>query len=244
MKTLELIRAMALALIVSVGAHSQESVQVSRSAKCSQSPSTGSSSTIVTRKTAVPSQVLVDVSCSAVSPPQTTANVAPAPAPTPATGKEGSADKPEQLGMIVIGEAIALGLIFLIAVGLVFVGARLVSPKKIFTSDSTMMFRQHWGGFGAESSGWHLSATLGACAAGLLLVCLGATLAGGTLVVLHDHQEQQQDRKKKDESGAAAEDVAKRLGASGAGAEKPGETTRIDLSKKLQAVKPDRGQGG
>ena len=123
--------------------------------------------------------------------PDATRSAAGAAAPVTASpttqAGEGSA-KPVPPAPILAGEIIALILVLLASGWLLFLGGRMLSPARIAAVPHLLTFRKHWGGFGGESSGWQISAPLGASLAGLLLIVLGAGLAAGSLAVLHYHE--------------------------------------------------------
>lgn len=119
------------------------------------------------------------------------------PVVDPDAGKNKSTDAHEETWWTGLGVVVKLTLLVfvLLAAGwMFFLAGRLLKPQQIADATQNFYVRKHWGGFGGESSGWHVSASLGACVSGLVLVILATSLVAGTLFVLHRYEGQDQNK--------------------------------------------------
>jgi hypothetical protein len=126
------------------------------------------------------------IDASATAPSERKPRQEPSKAPTQNKDSQSATDASISIeqAIRVVALLAELGLIGVLAV----LGLRLLGRAGL---QEELLFRRYWGGFGGEASGWTISAPLGKCLAGLLLIALAAAMTAQTLWILHDDAKQQ-----------------------------------------------------
>jgi hypothetical protein len=102
-------------------------------------------------------------------------------------------------------EGAAMAVLLAIAAFLSLLGMAWLISSGLKGVAGSLLFRRHWGGFGGDTSGWNVSAPLGRCCGGLILLVIGAGLSLQTLSVMHDHAEDRATEQGKDAPEKPAE---------------------------------------
>ena len=163
------------------------------------------------------------------------------PGNKPLTAKE-NADPPANGSAVAIVGSIAklvmLVVVLLAASWMFYLAGRLLAPARIADATENFYVRRHWGGFGGESSGWRVSAPLGASISGLVLAILATSLVAGTLYVLDEYGPREQEASNQQRASPSAEGAAASGDATSTAPVKPApqsstSATNSDGPKKL-----------